>query len=476
MPRDNFYGFVNRDFQRVKQDIGTFNAEFDVTDNVKVSNKIRVERAVLDYLGTLPEAPVITNPNPLLWTVSANPQSRFQVTDVVANQTDVTFKHSFGEFKNTAVAGIEISRETVSRNSYTGLTSEALPGGFSGTGSLTGVNIFNPQNNLITGFPTPTLTGNPTVIPVDTKAGYIIDTLNYRDFIILNGGIRLDDYDVSATNNQGSQSVHSDMFNYNVGITVKPTPNSSVYAAYATSSNPVGSELDGTSAQYGGLAPFLASNPNQIFGPEQNRAIEVGTKWELFDRHLLLTAAVFQTDKDNARESATINGVARTTIAGAAYRVRGVDFGATGRITPRWSLYAGLVLLDSEVTKSNIAAANPVLFPTNVGLPLANIAHESFNLLTKYRVTQELEIGGQATYRSRIFGGTFLAANTGTMIPDYWRFDAFGEYRITKNITAKVFVNNIFDKLYYDALYQSAAPFVLVAPGRSATFQLSARF
>ena len=31
----------------------------------------------------------------------------------------------------------------------------------------------------------------------------------------------------------------------------------------------------------------------------------------------------------------------------------------------------------------------------------------------------------------------------------------------------KLFVNNIFNKLYYDALYQSAAPFVLEAPGRA---------
>ena len=30
-----------------------------------------------------------------------------------------------------------------------------------------------------------------------------------------------------------------------------------------------------------------------------------------------------------------------------------------------------------------------------------------------------------------------------------------------------MFVNNIFNKIYYDAFYQSAAPFVLVAPGRA---------
>ena len=145
VPRNNFYGFVNRDFQKTKQDIGTLNAQYDVNNAVSVTNKFRVERSVLNYLGTLPEGPVITNPNPLLWTVSANPQSRYQVTDVIANQTEGVFKFDTGPWRNYAVAGVEISRETISRNSYTGLTSEALPGGFNGNGSLAGVNIFNPQ-------------------------------------------------------------------------------------------------------------------------------------------------------------------------------------------------------------------------------------------------------------------------------------------------------------------------------------------
>ena len=109
-------------------------------------------------------------------------------------------------------------------------------------------------------------------------------------------------------------------------------------------------------------------------------------------------------------------------------------------------------------------------------MPLANVAHQSFNLLTKYQLTDMWELGGQAIYRSKIYGGTFLAANQGTSIPSYWRFDAFAEAKINKNWTAKLFVNNIFNKLYYDALYQSAAPFVLVAPGRSASLVISARF
>jgi catecholate siderophore receptor len=69
-----------------------------------------------------------------------------------------------------------------------------------------------------------------------------------------------------------------------------------------------------------------------------------------------------------------------------------------------------------------------------------------------------------------------LAANQGTSIPSFWRFDVFAEAKIDQNWTAKLFVNNITNKLYYDALYQSATPFVFVAPGRSASLVMSARF
>jgi catecholate siderophore receptor len=464
VPRNTFYGFVNRDFQNVRQDIGTVNGEVYVNDHVTLNNKFRLERAVLDYVGTLPEAPNLSNPNPALWTLSANAQSRYQVTDVIANQTDATFKFNTGPVAHTAVTGVEISRERVSIDGYTGLTSEALPGGFTGSGSLTGVSIFDPQNNLIPFNSPPRQVGNPTIIPVDTKSVYLIETADYNDFIILNGGIRYDDYHISASkavSTTAPVTASSGMVNYNGGLVVKPLPYASVYAAYATSSNPVGAELDGTSATYGGLSP--TATVNQIFDPEKNKAAEIGTKWELFNRHLLATGALFSTEKDNARE--TVAGVIRPS---AAYRVQGIDLGVAGKITEKWSVYAGLVLMNTKVLQSAV--------PTNIGLGLANVANQSFNVLTKYRFTDAIELGGQATYRSKIYGGTLLVANQGTVLPDYWRFDAFAEYKINKNFTAKVFVNNIFDKRYYDAFYQSASPFVFIAPGRSASLVLQSKF
>ena len=498
--RNNFYGFVNRDFQQAKQDIGSINGEVVINPDLILSNKFRVQRSTLNYSGTLPEGPVIRNPIETS-TVSANPQSRFQVTDVLANQTEAAFKFNTGGFRHSAVAGVEVSQERVSFDRYLGLSSEALPGGFSGTGALTGVNVFNAEYTNLPFSTTPQLAGLPTKINIETKSGYLLDTANYNDLVILNGGIRYDDYNINTSgygtvngvpNLFGAQAVHSGIPNFNVGAVYKPVPIGSLYVAYATSSNPVGAEVDGNAAQYGGLAPVLNGNRNQIFGPEQNRAVEVGTKWELFDRHLLVTAALFQTEKDNARESRNVTAATATAdcplpvrpvagavsciTAGAAYRIQGIDLGAGGKITDKWSLFGGLVLMRSEVTKSLIPSPQPLLYPTNVGLQLANVAHQSFNILTKYQITDIWEVGGQATYRSKIFGGTFLAANQGTSIPDYWRFDAFVEAKINSNWKTKLFVNNLSNKLYYDALYQSATPFVFVAPGRSAQLVLSARF
>jgi catecholate siderophore receptor len=478
VPRDTYYGFVNRDFQVAQQDIGTLGSEVKINDGLSVGNKFRVERSVLNYIGTIPEQGTgangscnsqggnFANPNPANWMVCLNPQSRYQVTNVIADQSAATLKFDSGPVRHTLVTGAEISRETVSLDSYNGLNSEAVGAGAFASGTVGPVSVLNPPNFL--SFGTPTVTGNPNIIPVDTKSLFALETANFRDFVIFTAGLRFDQYNISASKN-GFPTVYasSGMWNYNLGLVVKPIPIASVYVAYGTSSEPVGAELDGTSANYGGLNP--SSPINQIFSPVEAKAAEVGTKWELIDRHLLATAALFRTDVSNARELVPAGlPNAGTVEAGAAYHVQGVDFGAEGKLTDKWSLYSGLVLMNNRVDASSV--------PTNVGLPLAFVANQSFNVLTKYKFNEYVEVGGQATYRSKIYGGTLLAANQGTVLPDYWRFDAFVEGYFLKNYEWKIFVNNIFNTLYYDAFYQSGAPFVLVAPGRVVGGMITARF
>jgi len=322
------------------------------------------------------------------------------------------------------------------------------------------------------------LTGNPLKYNVNTSAGYLMDTANYNDLIIANAGVRYDDYRIKSSNNTSARYADNGITSYNVGLVYKPIPIASVYAAYATAADPVGDELDATSSSYGGFSP--TQNVTQIYGPLRSRAAEVGTKWELLDRHLLATASLFQTKVSTARENAPANlpgYVSGTIVPGAAYRVQGLDFEVAGRITDRWSVIGGLVLMKTRVTHSVV--------PTNIGLQLANIAPQSFNLLTKYRLTDWFELGGQGIYASQIKGGSLLVANGGvaypnppnpTILPPHWRFDVFGEAKINPHLSMKLYAQNVLNKTYYDSFYQSAQPFVAVAPERSVSLIAAVKF
>lgn len=458
IPRGTWYGFLNRDFQTARQDFGTATAEYKVNEAITLTSKVRGEHSLLNYIGTLPQNPITTSPNPLLWTATASAQSRYQTVDVWANQNEATFKLDTGGVKHTAVFGVEYTNENVSIDRYAGLASELAGSPFTSSGAVSGVNLYSPQYTYAP-FGTPSLTGNPTRYGVNTSSVYVMDTANWQDTIIVNGGVRYDGYNMSSSTNAAYLKMNSDLVNYNVGLVYKPMSIGSIYAAYATSANPFGSELDATGTDYGGVP----ANTAILLGPERNKAAEVGTKWELADRHLLVTAALFQTTKDNARET-NASGV---LTSNAAYRIQGIDIEAEGKITDRWSIFGGLVLMQSKVTQSNIAS--------NLGLQLANVAHQSFSMLTKYKFDGDWEVGGQAVYRSKVYGGTF-AANTGNELPSYWRFDAFVEKKIDKNWTMKFYAQNLTNKLYYDTLYRSAVPFVAVAPGRAFYLITTAKF
>jgi catecholate siderophore receptor len=486
VPRDTYYGIINRDFTQSTQDVGSLDAEWRINDKITLENKVRLSHSLLNYIGTIPEnpsatgvtAPYSSTPTFFSGFVQLNAQSRYEPVDVIADQPQATFRFDTGQIHHTMVAGGEFSNERIDIDTYTGFTSELTTGpvAFTSAGAPI-VSVTDPTHSLF-GSGVAKLTGNSLRYRVNTSAGYLMDTADYHDLIIVNAGVRYDDYGITSSNNTSARSAHSGITSYNVGVVFKPMKIGSIYLAYATAADPVGDELDASSSAYGG---FSATQPTtQIFGPQSSKSFELGTKWELFNQHLLATAAVFQTEVTNARETAPANlpGYTSGQIYGnAAYRVRGVDFELAGNLTEAWSVMGGLVLMDPKITRS--------IVPTNVGLQLANIAPQSFNLLSKYQVTKWLELGGQGVYASEIKGGSLLAANGGvaypnpprpTILPEHWRFDVFAETQINSRLTLKLYVQNLLDKTYYDAMYQSAQPFIQVAPGRSVSLMATAKF
>jgi catecholate siderophore receptor len=230
----------------------------------------------------------------------------------------------------------------------------------------------------------------------------------------------------------------------------KPIPSTSLYAAYGVTETPVGNELDSTGVEYNGL-----NAANAGLAPEETRGVEVGAKVELFNGRMLATGAAFESIKDNARTNRNLPAQGNR----GEYRVRGVEFGVSGNITDRWSVFGGITWLATETLDSDLAS--------EIGTRLANIPVTQFALLSKYKVTDKLTVGGQAIYQGEVVAGHFAENATGYRIPDYWRFDAMAEYEFNDNWSVEVSGLNLTDELYYDAIYQDPAAFAYVAPGRA---------
>jgi catecholate siderophore receptor len=437
VPRETWYGQKGFDFFNERSDVGTATIVAKLTDDITLTNRSRIGESEVDYVATSFEGLGAGSPH--------HPQ-RDQTANLYANQTELNFRFNTGYFKHDMVAGVELTRETINRYSYTvreglnlpapGLPQPAIPNPYRNTASITGKNFVYDAT-------------------VDTAGIYLLDTVHLSEQWIVNGGVRFDDFERDQVGTgTNTAKVQADLFSWNVGLVYKPIPISSFYVAYGTSESPIGSELDSTGPQYNGISSTLVNVP-----PQEARAVEVGTKWELFDGRLLATAALFQTDVDNARTNDNVTATNPANAFAGEYRVRGIELGVAGNITRDWSMFGGLVVLDTEVLASSTAQ--------DIGRRLANIPLTQFSLMSRYQLTKDLAVGGTATYGGEVYGGHLAANAANNHTVDWWRYDAFAEYELTKNVEIELTGLNLTDELYYDALYQSAESFAFVAPGRA---------
>lgn len=450
LDRDTFYGELGLDYAKDESDVGTIRSALKITEGVTLNNITRYGENYSAYIASAPRPGAGQDDLDSDVVNITNPQ-RIQDTQLFATQTSLNLKFNTGIFRHEVITGIEYSREEMGRSTHeivaTGIDPTPQP-----------FRRPNPYRN------SRDWTGNKIkqFDAVLEDVGYFIsDTVHLNEQWIVNGSIRYDDFSRDQVRGPtapaiNTASVDQGLLSWNVGVVYKPLPIASIYAAYATTETPIGNEIDSTSAEYNGLTSANAHLP-----PEETRGVEIGTKWELFDRRLLATAALFETTKDNARTNRANNASSE-----GEYRVRGVEFGLSGNITDKWSVFGGLVLMETEVLDSDL--------DREIGRRLANTPLTQFALMSKYQVTPQLSLGGQAIYQGEIVTGHFAENDFGVdgVIPaytsvDYWRFDAMAEYKFNDNWSVELTGTNLTDETYYDAVYQAQNTFAFVAPGRA---------
>jgi catecholate siderophore receptor len=106
--RENFYGLLNRDFQKTRADIGTFEIAHDFSDSLSLRNVTRYGETTNDHIVTNPDDGRGNVPSGF---VLRNPKSRNSTTTTKANLTDLGGQFEAGGLSHNYVTGLEFSNE-----------------------------------------------------------------------------------------------------------------------------------------------------------------------------------------------------------------------------------------------------------------------------------------------------------------------------------------------------------------------------
>ncbi|MCB2074092.1 MAG: TonB-dependent receptor [Novosphingobium sp.] len=482
-----------QDFQKSDVDTFTSRIRYRFSDNVRITNLTRYGMSDNGYVltGTRGSNTDASDPNGVYPTITFSTHQGWQDVEYFANQTNLFIESEMLGGHNDLIIGVEYTDHKVLNGIYdvnnTGATNCIVSGRGGTSPSHCGI---GPDGQQVNGLNT--LLGRQITRDrwdqdwhMETISAYLMDTLDITPKLTAFAGVRVDHFNFDL----GLQSIprgqteivladygYKDTFlNGHFGLTYKIGEAGIVYASMASAADVNCGESDvGTNSGYGGCV----IQDGEVAGakPERSVNFELGTKLNIFDEKFLLTAAVFQTNKSNVLEGEGYDSVG--TFNSGKNRLRGIEVGLAGNITPAWSMQGGLTLMDSEVRKS----ANPEY----VGKVLANFAKFQAQFQTRYQITEQFAMGFAIKHKSKRYGGQpdtaapFSTNDDGSFtysrpVPAYTVGDAFLEYKFNQNLDFRLNVNNITDEDYYLAVYRGGF-FLYKGDARQIVGTLNLRF
>jgi catecholate siderophore receptor len=406
-PRDTFYGFKDRDKEKLDADLGTVRVEHDLNDGVTLRNQFRFGQTSRDSIASPPRFD-----SPDTTVIRRNMRAWLNDDTVADNQTDITARFATGVVRHSVVAGTAFTRENNTR------TNRSAPH------SLT--TLLNPDPNDIY---EDVITVSPVVgdLTGDTQAVYAFDTLSFGRYVQVTGGVRGERFAADGLTNTGVPiDTVSKMLSTRAGLVFRPVSIGSLYVSYGTSFNPA----------FEGLG-FVSGDNDPNLDPEKTYTTEVGSKWDLVNGRLLLAGALFNVAKTNARTPGLLPGDPPQVLDGRQ-RVRGAELSATGNITPAWTVFSAYTLLDSRVVESNN--------PEQIGNRFPQTPKHAFSSWTTYAFPWRVTLGGGLRYVGRRYNNI----NNARSVDGYWMVDAMAQVPVRDWLDIRANLTNAANVYYFE--------------------------
>lgn len=281
---------------------------------------------------------------------------------------------------------------------------------------------------------------------------YVQDLIQFAPNWKWLGGLRYDrldgDYDVTVGTTAGQYRMRIGDWSQRTGVLYQPNALSTYYASAATSFNTSGDA-------------YSLSAANQNTPPEQSINLEIGAKFDSADKQTSYRFAVFRTTKLHERN--TDPTVDLVTLSGKRH-VAGFEAEVTGRLTPRWEVFASytwlpIAIIDEGAPGAEGQGTRPSLTPLYSG-----------TVWSTYQIDPRWRVGGGLNWR----GPQTPNRNPGWTVPGFVTADLMAEYRLDfDHATIKANLTNLTNRLYADALYTGH---YIPGPGRQLQVTLSLQF
>lgn len=285
------------------------------------------------------------------------------------------------------------------------------------------------------------LWNQPTKINDETTrqtGSYITGRFSLMDDLHLLLGTRIANYQVTGT----SDTQESGKVVPYAGLVYDLNDNFSAYASYT--------EIFQPQTQY-------RDRTRKMLDPNEGKNYEFGIKGEFFGGRLNSSLAYFEVHEENRPIADTLfNSTpgAEYSYVGTRTKTKGYEAEISGELSPGWQLQAGYThKVSRNDDHDKVATWEP---------------EDQLTFYTSYKLKGSLDkltLGGGARWQS---AGWQTVYNWGydnragryekfTQDP-YWLVDVMARYQFTRNLSATLNVNNLFDKAYFTNIgfYDSA--------------------
>jgi outer membrane receptor for ferric coprogen and ferric-rhodotorulic acid len=218
------------------------------------------------------------------------------------------------------------------------------------------------------------------------------------------------------------------------------------------------------------LEPQSAIDVNlKPLGPVTGKQLEVGVKGNLFEKRLLLSAAVYRI-RQSGRAVADPNDPNFSVDSGLV-QSRGFEIEANGHVARNWSFDGGYSYTKNKVLRDS----DPLLVGTQF---ITVIPKHSLKMFTNYEFTegtlQGFSLGGGLTWNGSASSNTALPERT-VRQDSYAVIGLRADYDFSEKVSASVNVDNVLDKRYYENIRDTRFGNYYGAP-RSAFLRLNVKY